>query len=120
MAIDLLHELATEEDVRRLNKYCSDVKYNRYLGDNDSEIFGSWAAAFIYEIKYYLIRYGISGRFEWERKKEDPFRCLDRDDDNTGVEYYRAYHQWNAFCGWLTNHPEARESFNQFEVSSFN
>ena len=35
MAIDLLRELAMEEDVRRLSEYCSDPKYNRYLGDED-------------------------------------------------------------------------------------
>ena len=70
--------------------------------------------------KYYLLRYGISRRFEWEHEEEDPFRRFDRDGDNTGVEYNRAYHQWNAFHGWLTNHPEACESSNQFEVSSFN
>ena len=88
MALDLLCELATEEDVRRLSEYCSDPKYNRYLGDNDSEIFQSWVAAFIGEIKYYLIHYGISGRFEWERDEEDPFRCFDGDNDNTGVDYH--------------------------------
>jgi hypothetical protein len=97
MAIDLLRELVTEEDVKRLSKYCSDTKYDMYLGDNDLEIFESWVAAFIDEIKYYLIRYGINGHFEWEREDEDPFRRFDRDDDSTGVEYYQAYHQWNAF-----------------------
>ena len=117
MAIDLLRELATEEDVRRLSKYCSDPKYSKYLGEDDSEIFESWVAAFVGEIKYYLIRYGISGRFEWEREEEDPFRRFEVD-DNTGVDYHRAYHQWNAFCGWMKNHPEVRESYNQFEVSS--
>ncbi len=95
------------------------TKYKKYLGDDDSKIFESWFAAFVGEIKYYLIRYGISGRFEWEREEEDPFRCFNRDDNNTGVEYYQAYHQWNAFRGWLTSHPDARESFNQFEVSFF-
>jgi hypothetical protein len=119
VAINLLHELAKEEDVKRLSEYCSDAKYRRYLGGNDSEIFESWVAAFVGEIKHYLIRYGISGRFEWEREEEDPFRRFDRDDDNTGVEYYQAYHQWNTFCGWLASHPEARENFNQFEVSFF-
>ena len=89
------------------------------MGDDNSEIFESSVAAFVGEIKYYLIRYGISGRFEWEREEEDPFRRFDRDDDNTGVEYYQAYHQWNTFCGWLASHPEARENFNQFEVSFF-
>jgi hypothetical protein len=118
MAINLLHELATEEEVRRLNKkYCSDPKYSKYLGEDNSEIFKSWVAAFVGEIKYYLIRYGIIERFEWEREEEDPFRCF-KVDDNTGVDYHRAYHQWNAFCGWMKNHPEARESYNQFEVSS--
>jgi hypothetical protein len=94
------------------------------LGDDNSEIFKSWVAAFVGEIKYYLIRYGISGHFEWKREEENPFRWFDRDDDNTGVEYYQveyyqAYHQWNAFCGWLTNHPEARECFNQFDSEFF-
>jgi hypothetical protein len=97
MAIDLLRELATEEDVKRLSKYCLDAKYKMYLGDDN--LVESWVAAFVGEIKYYLIRYGISGRFEWEREEKDPFRHFDRDDDNTGVEYYQAYHQWNTFCG---------------------
>ena len=99
MAIDLLRELAMEEDVKRLSKYCLDTKYDKYLGDNDLEIFESWVAAFVGEIKYYLIHYGISRRFELECEEEDPFRHFDRDDDNTGVEYYHAYHQWNAFHG---------------------
>jgi hypothetical protein len=90
MVIDLLRELATEEDVRRLSKYCSDPKYSKYLGEDDSEIFESWVAAFVGEIKYYLIRYGISGRFEGEREEEDPFRHFDGDNNNTGVEYHRA------------------------------
>ena len=120
LAINLLRELATEEDMRRLSKYCSDAKYKRYLGDNNLVIFESLVADLVGEIKYYLICYGSSGRFEWEHEEEDPFRHFDRDDNNTGVEYYRANHQWNAFCGWLTNNPEAHESYNQFEVSSFN
>jgi hypothetical protein len=41
MAIDLLRELAMEEDVKRLSKYCLDTKYDKYLGDNDLEIFES-------------------------------------------------------------------------------
>ena len=105
MAIDLLRELATEEDVKRLSEYCADTKYDTYLGDDNSDIFESWVEAFVGEIKYYLIPYGISGRFEWEREEEDPFRRFEWDDNNTGVEYYQAYHQWNAFRGWLTNHP---------------
>ena len=68
-------------------------------------------------LSIYLISYGISDRFEWEREEEDPFRHFNRDDINTKVEYYQAYHQWNAFSGWLMSHPEARESFNEFEVS---
>ena len=119
MAINFLCELATEKDVKRLSEYCSDTKYKKYLGDGDSEIFESWAAAFVGEIKYYLIRYGISRRFEWEREEEDPFRRFDGDEDSTGVYYYKVYHQWNAFRGWLTSHPDARESFNQFKVSFF-
>ena len=42
--------------------------------------------------------------------------CFERDKDNTGNKYYLSYHQWNAFQGWLANHSEARENFNQFEV----
>ena len=36
IAIDLLHELATEEDVKWLSVYYVGNKYNWYLGDNDS------------------------------------------------------------------------------------
>ena len=42
------------------------------------------------------------------------FQRFERDDDNTGAEFYQAYHQWNAFQGWLTNHPAALENFNPF------
>jgi hypothetical protein len=31
-AIQLLHELATEKDVKRLNAYCENNKYDEYLG----------------------------------------------------------------------------------------
>ncbi len=58
----------------------------------------------------------ISGREDWE-PEEEPYYCFERDEDNTGYEYYLAYHQWNAFRGWLANHSKARENFNQFEVS---
>jgi hypothetical protein len=37
-AIQLLHELATEKDVERLNTYSKNNKYNEYLGGDDSEI----------------------------------------------------------------------------------
>ncbi len=33
--IRILHELATEKDVKRLNAYCKNNKYNKYLGDDD-------------------------------------------------------------------------------------
>ncbi len=68
---------------------------------------------------YYLIRYGISGHEDWEPEVEEPYYYgFDREEDNTGYKYYLAYHQWNAFQGWLSNHSEAHESFNQFEVSA--
>ena len=120
VAIDLLRELAKEEDVKRLSVYCVDNKCDRYLGGDDLEIFESWVGAFVGENTYYLICYGISGRFDWEPEEEDPFQHFERDDDNTGLEYYQAYHQWNAFCGWLTNHPAALENFNPFVVSIMN
>jgi hypothetical protein len=67
---------------------------------------------------YYLICYGISGREDCEPEAEEPYYYgFEREEDNTGYEYYLAYHQWNAFQGWLSNHSKARESFNQFEVS---
>ena len=115
-AIQLLHELATEKDVKRLSAYCKISRYDKYLGDDDLEIYETWRRAFRGENLYYLIRYGINGREEWE-PEEEPFYCFDRDEDNTGYKYYLAYHQWNAFQGWLANHSEARENFYQFEVS---
>ncbi len=45
-AIRILHELAMEKDVKRLNAYCENNKYNKYLGDDDSEIYKSWSRAF--------------------------------------------------------------------------
>jgi hypothetical protein len=118
-AIQLLHELATEKDVERLNTYCENNKYNKYLGDDDSEIYESWSRAFQGEHLYYLIRYGISGREDWEPEVGEPYYYgFGREEDNTGYEYYLAYHHWNAFQGWLANHSEACESFNQFKVSA--
>ena len=87
--------------MKRLKAYCEDIRYDKYLGDDDSEIYDSWSRAFRGENLYYLIHYGISGRDDWEPEEEDPFRCFERDDINTGFEYYLAYHQWNAFQGWF-------------------
>ena len=117
-AIQLLHELAMEKDVKRLNAYCENNKYDKYLGDDDLEIYKTWSRAFQGEHLYYLIRYGISGREDWEPEVKEPYYCFDRDEDNTGYEYYLVYHQWNAFQGWLANHSQTRENFNQFEVST--
>ncbi len=119
-AIQLLHELAAEKDVERLNTYCEKNKYNTYLEDDDLEIYESWSCAFRGERLYYLIRYGISGHEDWETEAGEPYYYgFDREEDNTtGYEYYLAYHQWKTFQGWLSNHSEARESFNQFEVSA--
>ncbi len=34
-AIQLLHELATEKDVKRLSAYCEDIRYyNKHLGES--------------------------------------------------------------------------------------
>ena len=38
-AIQLLHELAAEKDVKRLNVYCENSRYDKYLGDDDLEIY---------------------------------------------------------------------------------
>ena len=116
-AIQLLHELATEKDIKRLNVYCENNRYDKYLGGDDSEIYKTWSCAFRGERLYYLIRYGISGREDWE-PEEELYYPVDRDEDNTGYKYYLAYHQWNAFQGWLANHSKADENFNQFEVSA--
>ncbi len=70
-AIQLLHELATEKDVKRLNAYCKNNKHNEYLGGEDSEIYESWSCAFQGEHLYYLIRYGISGHEDWEPDAEE-------------------------------------------------
>ncbi len=76
MAIDLLRELVTEEDVKRLSVYCTDNKYDRYLGEEDLEIFESWVGVFVVENTYYLIRYGISRCFEWRRTHSDVLRGM--------------------------------------------
>ena len=99
MAIDLLRELAMERDIKRLSVYCADSKYDRYLGDDDSEIYESWIRAFRGENVYYLIRYEISGREVGKPEEEDSFRHFKRDDNNTGAKYYQAYYQWNALQG---------------------
>ena len=58
----MLRELAREKDVKRLKAYCEDIRYDKYLGDDDSEIYETWICAFRGENLYYLIRSGISGR----------------------------------------------------------
>ncbi len=115
-AIQLVHESATEKDIKRLNAYCKNN--DKYLGDDDLEINKTWICAFQGERLYYLIRYGISGREDWEPEVEEPYYCFDRDEDNTRYKYYLAYHQWNAFQEWLANHSEAHKNFNRFEVSA--
>jgi hypothetical protein len=45
-AIDLLCELATERDIKRLIVYCANSKYDRHLRDEDSEIYKSWVSGF--------------------------------------------------------------------------
>ena len=102
-------------DVKRLNAYCKNNKYDKYLGGDDLEIYKTWSPAFRSERLYYLTCYGISG---WESEAEEPYYCFDRDENNTRYEYYLAYHQWNAFQGWLANHSKAHENFNQFKVST--
>ena len=42
------------------------------IGDDDLEIKESWSRAFQCEPLYYLIRYGISGREDWEPEAEEP------------------------------------------------
>ena len=83
-AIQLLQELATEKDVKRLNAYCKNNKYNKYLGDDDSKIYETWSRAFRGEHLYYRICYGISGREDWEPEAEEPYYRFDREEDNTG------------------------------------
>jgi hypothetical protein len=50
------------KDVKRLNAYCKNDKYNEYLGDDDLDAYKSWSRAFQGEHLYNLIRYGINGR----------------------------------------------------------
>ena len=89
------------------------------MGDDDSEIYGSWSRAFRGERLFYQIRYGISGREDWEPEAEGTYYYgFEREEDKTRYKYYLAYHQWNASQGWLLSHSKACESFNQFEVSA--
>ena len=52
-AIQLLHELAREKDVKRLNAYCKNSRYYKYLGDDDSEIYKTWIVHS--EVRTYII-----------------------------------------------------------------
>jgi hypothetical protein len=45
-AIQLLHELATEKDVKRLNANCKNSRYDKYSRNDDSEIYKTWSRAF--------------------------------------------------------------------------
>ena len=72
-AIQLLCELAMEKDVKRLSAYCENSRYDKYLGDDDLEIYETWIHAFRGEKLYYLICYGISGHEDWEPEEEDSF-----------------------------------------------
>ncbi len=111
-AIQLLHELATEKDVERLNTYSENNKYNKYLGDDDLEIYESWSRAFRGERLNYLIRYGISGREDWEPEAEEPYYYgFDREEDNTGYEY-RTIRGTHSKDGWQTIPRHVRVSIN--------
>ncbi len=79
---------------KRLNAYCKNGKYNEYLGDDDLDAYKSWSCAFQGERLYYLIRYAISGREYWEPEaKNFYYYGFEREEDNTGYEYFLAYHQ---------------------------
>ena len=83
--IRILHELAMEKDVKRLNAYCKNDKHNKYLGDDDLKIYKSWSRTFQGEQLYYLICYGISGREDLEPEAEEPYYYgFERKEDNTG------------------------------------
>ncbi len=80
--------MATEKDVKMMNAYCENNKYNKYLEDEDLEIYKTQSRAFWCERIYYLICYGISGREDWEPEAEELYYCFDRDENNTGYKYY--------------------------------
>jgi hypothetical protein len=106
--------LVTEEDLKRFAKYCN--KGSRHF-DSTREyyIFESWKDAFIGENKYHMIQYGISGLYDYEKEESNPFDCF-KVDDNSGREYFVAFHQWNAYKAWLSLFLGKEECFLQFEV----
>jgi hypothetical protein len=78
-------------------------------------IYESWKGAFVGEKKYHMIWYGISGLHDYEREETDPFDCLEVD-DNSGREYFEAFHQWNAYKTWLLLFLAEEERGLRFEV----
>ena len=101
-------------DLERLTKYCN--KENRHFECTcDYYIYKSWKGAFVGENTYHIIQYGISGLHDYEREESNPYDCFEVD-DNSGRDYFEAFHQWNAYKAWLLLFPTEEEQFLWFEV----
>ena len=65
--------------------------------------------------RYQKILYGVNGLFAFKKDKEEEESEYV---DNTGGEYFLAFHQWNTYKSWLSFHPAEEESFRRFETGS--
>jgi hypothetical protein len=112
--IHLLPELLTKRNLKRLVNYCN--AGNKHFECNwDYQILVHWKSTYVGLIKYRKILYGVNSLFKHKKDEEE-----EESDylDDTGGEYFLAFHQWNAYKEWLSFHPAEEESFCRFEVCS--
>ena len=120
LVMDRLKELLTSADMKRLKQYCD--KRNRRFHRGDKSLYEEWKWRFTGEAVYHKIFTGLSG----EERPEMSETGYDSDNldpgmfdgfENSGEDYFLAYHQWNAFEKWLTVHPECAAHVSAFKVS---
>jgi hypothetical protein len=117
-----LQELVTSDDMKRLKKYCD--RGDRRFQWLDYSVYKKWKRSFTGEPEYCKIFTGLSGEekpesieYGYDSDNFDPEMFDEEGIENSGKEYFLAYHQWNAFEKWLTQHPECAAQVKDFKVS---
>ena len=117
--MDGLSALLAAEDMKRLQKYCN--KSDRRFHAGDSSLYEDWKGSFVGDAEYLKIFTGFSGEEGPEiigsgYSSDNFYPRMHDGPDNSGQEFYLAFHQWNAFEKWLTKHPECAASVRAFKV----
>ena len=114
-----LRGLLVSEDMKRLKKYCD--KRDRRFHCDDGSLYEKWKWSFTGEAVYCKIFTRWSGEerpemFESGHDSDNFDPGMFDGPDNSGKDYFLAYHQWNAFEKWLTRHPECAAKVWAFKV----